>query len=172
GTPMLCAGDEIGNSQGGNNNAYCQDNPSAWLDWEHRDTEFEVFVASVMRLRRKEALLRHTDWFVEHFEPDGPPSLHWLKPAGDTMQTHDWHDRFAGAFACQITARRAELTHGVATAPHSLLIAFNPESHASRFQLPGNFVLLLDSALELAPHTTCQGSLEVPANALVVLTQV
>ncbi len=172
GTPMLCAGDEISNSQDGNNNAYCQDNPTGWLDWEHRDTEFEVFVASLMRLRRKEALLRHTDWFVEYFEPGGPPSLQWLKPEGDAMQTHDWHDRFAIAFACQITARRAEITHGVTTPPDSLLIAFNPASHPVAFSLPGTFVLVLDSALELAPQTACKNTLEVPANALVVLRQV
>ena len=172
GTPMLCAGDEIGNSQGGNNNAYCQDNPTGWLDWAHRDAEFEAFVASVLRLRRTDALLRHTDWFAERFEPGGPPALQWLKPTGEAMQTHDWHDRFATAFACQITARQGAVTHGVVTAPQSLLIAFNPEQHASCFHLCGRFVLELDSSLELAPQTTLTGQLQVPAHALVVLRQI
>ncbi len=172
GTPMLCAGDEIGNSQGGNNNAYCQDNPTGWLDWEHRDTEFEVFVASVLRLRRTEVLLRHTDWFAERYEPGGPPALQWLKPSGQGMQNHDWHDRLAGAFGCQITARQAALTHGVPIAPNSVLIAFNPEAHSTTFDLSGTFVMVLDSSLELALQTTCKEQVQVPAHALVVLSQV
>ena len=171
GTPMLCAGDEIGNSQGGNNNAYCQDNPTGWLNWDQQDTGFLNFVSDVLRLRRDEALLRHTDWFVNQFESGGPPSLQWLKPDGHGMQTHDWHDRFAGAFAAQITARQA-ITVGVVTPPDSLMIAFNPERQAMDFCLAGRFVVLLDSAQELVPHTAIHGCLTVPASALVVLRQV
>jgi hypothetical protein len=88
------------------------------------------------------------------------------------MHMHDWHDRFAGAFACQITARQAAVTHGVITAPNSVMIAFNPEQHAQGFTLPGSFVVELDSSLELAPQTTCHAQLQVPAHALVVLRQI
>ncbi len=171
GTPMLCAGDEIGNSQGGNNNAYCQDNPTGWLNWDQKDTEFLGFVTEVLSLRRQEPLLRHTDWFVSDFEPGGPPSLQWRKPDGHAMQTHDWHDRFAGAFACQITARQADTVGGF-TPPHSLLIAFNPETRALNYCLHGNFVVLLDSAQESAPHSVVHGCVTVGASALVVLRQV
>ena len=171
GTPMLCAGDEIGNSQGGNNNAYCQDNPTGWLNWAERDTDFEAFVAHVLQLRRQNALLRHTDWFAGHFEPGGPPSLQWIKPSGEAMQTQDWHDRFAGAFGCQITARQA-VTVGVATPPNCVLIAFNPEPRPMRFHLGGSFVVVLDSSQELPAQTACKQHLLVPAHALVVLRQV
>jgi glycogen operon protein len=171
GTPMLCAGDEFGNTQHGNNNAYCQDNPTGWLNWEQRDTEFEAFVCNVLQLRRADALLRHTDWFAGHFEPGGPPSLQWRKPSGEPMQTHDWHDRYAAVLGCQITARQAN-NHGVTTPPNSILIVFNPEPQASLFELCGSFVVVLDSSLELATHTLCTSQLHVPASALVVLRQV
>ena len=167
---MLCAGDEIGNSQGGNNNAYCQDNPTGWLNWAERDADFQDYVAHVLHLRRNNALLRHTDWFASHFEPGGPPSLQWFKPNGETMQTHDWHDRSAGAFGCQITARQS-VTVGVVTPPHSVFIAFNPEPHAVQFQLSGSFVILLDSAQELLTQAACKEALAIPAHALVVLRQ-
>ena len=54
GTPMLCAGDEIGNSQQGNNNAYCQDNATAWLDWTAADTGLAAYVARLAALRIRE----------------------------------------------------------------------------------------------------------------------
>ncbi len=160
GTPMLCAGDEIGNSQGGNNNAYCQDNSTGWLNWDQQDTEFLNFVAEVLKLRHENALLRHTDWFVSNGNQDGQPSLRWLKPDGDPMQTHDWHDRFAGAFACSIGG-----------ASCTLLIAFNPETQAMRFGLRGLFEVLLDSAEELQSGTIVVDSVRVASSALVVLRQ-
>ncbi len=160
GTPMLCAGDEIGNSQGGNNNAYCQDNPTGWLNWERQDTVFMGFVAEVLTLRRNHALLRHTEWFVNNGDPNGQASLHWLKPDGCAMQTHDWHDRFAGAFACRISGPT-----------QTLLIAFNPETHTMDFGLAGKFEILLDSAQELTAHTILVDRVSVPSSALVVLCQ-
>ena len=60
GTPMLQAGDEFGNSQGGNNNAYCQDNEVGWLNWDHADGEFMDFVASLSEFRRAHPSLRQT----------------------------------------------------------------------------------------------------------------
>ena len=161
GTPMLCAGDEIGNSQGGNNNAYCQDNPTGWLNWQQKDIMFLSFVGEVLALRRNHALLRHTDWFMSNGDTNGQPALHWLKPDGCAMQTHDWHDRFAGAFACRISGPT-----------HTLLIAFNPETQIMDFGLPRRFKVLLDSAQELASNTVVSDRVSVPSSALVVLCQV
>lgn len=171
GTPMLCAGDEFGNTQNGNNNAYCQDNPTGWLNWAQRDTAFEAFVSRVLQLRRTDALLRHTDWFANHFAPGGPPSLQWLKPSGEAMQTHDWHDRFTAVFGCQITARLAG-NQGVVTSPSSILIIFNPDSQPCLFKLGGSFVVVLDSSEELDLQTLCADELQVPSAALVALRQV
>ena len=81
GTPMLCAGDEIGNSQGGNNNAYCQDNPTTWLNWTEADGRTTELVAQLLALRAQEPLLRHPRWFASgSAEADGyvvvPSDIH------------------------------------------------------------------------------------------------
>ena len=174
GTPMLNAGDEVGNSQQGNNNAYCQDNPTGWIDWQHADRELLAFVQSLLALRRAEPALRHERWFQHAPSAAGERSLAWLTPAGHPMQVHDWHDAGQHAFACRIDASPKDATTAQAVGDGSrhLLIAFNPEATVQAFALPsGHWQVALDSAAELevghrpAPHQ----ALDVPAHALVVL---
>jgi isoamylase len=167
GTPMLLAGDEFGNSQQGNNNAYNQDNPLGWLDWARADRELMPFVQDVLRLRRTEPALRHARWFAHVPAPEGERSVLWLAPSGQPMQVHDWHDAAQHAFACRIDASpnngRAE------SGCRHLLIAFNPETEPVAFMLPaGEWTIALDSSGEFAavrPHKP----LAVPAHTLVVL---
>jgi glycogen operon protein len=95
GTPMLLMGDEVGRSQGGNNNAYCQDNAMNWLQLEGlgpRDAAFLEFVRNLVAMRRDGALFRQ-DRFL-HGAPTGPDAVevHWLRPDGHQMQDGDWHD--------------------------------------------------------------------------------
>jgi len=96
GTPMLLAGDEIGHTQQGNNNAYCQDNETTWLDWTRGDRELSAFVARVTALRREAGALRHARWWPgvptaletpEKSEQSGP---RWSRPDGDPMAASDW----------------------------------------------------------------------------------
>jgi glycogen operon protein len=156
GTPMLCAGDEIGNSQQGNNNAYCQDNAIGWLDWPGADTGLTAFVATALALRREQPLLRHDDWSA------GPRQVRWATPAGDEMQAQDWNDACAAAFGCLLASRDGNA---------ALMLAFNPQQHAAHFVLPpGDWTLALDSSGELPRAGNHSGALEVPAHALVVLT--
>jgi len=163
GTPMLCAGDEIGNSQQGNNNAYCQDNAIGWLDWDHADQGLAGFVGELLTLRRSEPLLRHARWFVPGQGSVGDASLTWLAPGGGEMQLRDWHDVGNYAFACQIRAAGAE-------APRLMLI-FNPEPEMLPFTLTaGPWQLLLDSSGQCAGATLPPASsLLVPARSLLVL---
>jgi hypothetical protein len=74
GTPMLCAGDEIGNSQGGNNNAYCQDNPTGWLDWAQADPPSCSSPPKRARCAAAEPLLHHGRWFAQAGEPGTGPA--------------------------------------------------------------------------------------------------
>ncbi|WES89907.1 glycogen debranching protein GlgX [Dickeya fangzhongdai] len=94
GTPMLLAGDEFGNSQQGNNNAYCQDNALAWLHWDQADSELIAFTAGLIRLRRAIPALQRGGWWR-----DGENDVRWLNAQGDALTPHEWEQ---GAHQLQI----------------------------------------------------------------------
>jgi glycogen operon protein len=163
GTPMLCAGDEIGKTQQGNNNAYCQDNATSWLDWSNANESLKDFVAKVTALRRSEALLRHADWFLPDGQGDRAPRLMWLTPSGAEMASPEWHDYADHAFACRFEAAPG-------ATPACLLLAFNPDARSRPFCLPeGDWHLALDSSGTLTPRADSLKSLSLPAHSLLVL---
>jgi glycogen operon protein len=85
GTPMLLAGDEQGQSQQGNNNAYCQDNELTWLDWAGADTSLTAFTAALLRLRRQIPALQHGEWWQ-----DSRNDVQWLNGEGQPMTVQRW----------------------------------------------------------------------------------
>lgn len=90
GTPMLLAGDEIGNSQNGNNNAYCQDNEIAWLDWAQGDAAMTNFVATLSKLRKTHRVLRQSRFLhAERRAADGFPDVEWIDFQGHFL---NWRD--------------------------------------------------------------------------------
>ncbi len=97
GTPMLLAGDELGHSQGGNNNAYCQDNETTWLGWiglsdpSSERARLTAFVARLTALRREAPTLRSAHWWPAEPPVDASPGLRWLRPDGQPMAPADWH---------------------------------------------------------------------------------
>ncbi len=163
GTPMLCAGDEIGKTQQGNNNAYCQDNPISWLDWSNADESLKHFVAEVTALRHREPLLRHADWFLPNDHGDQAPRLMWLTPSGAEMTSPEWHDYADHAFACQIASAPG-------ATPECVLLAFNPDTRSRPFSMPsGDWCLALDSSGTMPPGANSLNNLSLPANSLLVL---
>src|SRR3979490_1359613 len=93
GVPMLLAGDEVGNSQSGNNNAYCQDNPVGWVDWSAlgRDgVDMTALVAELTELRRRFPQLRSRQWVEDH-RSDGTFGALWLTPQSTQMTEQDWN---------------------------------------------------------------------------------
>ncbi len=98
GVPMLLAGDEIGQTQGGNNNAYAQDNEVSWLNWETADAGLAAFVAKLARLRRENPVLRQRRFLHGRPRPaDGLRDVIWRKPDGSEPGPQEWHDP---AFRC------------------------------------------------------------------------
>ncbi|MEM8591136.1 MAG: glycogen debranching protein GlgX [Pseudomonadota bacterium] len=101
GTPMILGGDELGNSQGGNNNAYSQDNATGWIDWENADDDFLQFCKDVILFRKATPILRQTRFL--HARPrlvDGVPDLFWRRADGKAMTAEDWGQanlKFLGA---------------------------------------------------------------------------
>jgi len=93
GTPMLSMGDELGRSQGGNNNAYAQDNELAWIDWVRADSPLIDFVARLIRLRRSHgALNAETSLTGGPVDATGIPDVEWLTPEGPPFLAKDWDD--------------------------------------------------------------------------------
>lgn len=87
GTPMLLAGDEHGHSQHGNNNAYCQDNPLTWLDWQHHDSGLFSFTAALIHLRRRIPALQTDSWWQE-----GDGNVEWLNQQGQPLSASEWQE--------------------------------------------------------------------------------
>ncbi len=96
GVPMVCGGDEIGRTQRGNNNAYCQDNALSWFDWDHVDTELLVFTTRLIALRKRHPVFRRRRFF--HGRPIHGSQLSdigWFRPDGSEMSEEDWSDHEA-----------------------------------------------------------------------------
>lgn len=153
GTPMLCAGDEIGNSQQGNNNAYCQDNALTWLDWSTADVALNDFVAEAIALRRSEAALHCDAW-----SPAGARRV-WRAPGGQELHGSEWNDHHHKAFACELSLQASHL-----------YIAFNPGDHAEVFIVPDcSWHIALDSSAIMRQAPQPGSSMAVPAHSIVVL---
>jgi isoamylase len=99
GVPMLVAGDEIGRSQRGNNNAYCQDNEISWLDWQHirlEDERLRAFVRELVHLRRRHRVFSRPRFFRgEVLSEDGLKDITWVTPAGEEATDEDWRNPVA-----------------------------------------------------------------------------
>ena len=138
GTPMLCAGDELGHSQRGNNNPYNQDNETTWIDWSRVDQELIAFTARVLALRRR-ALPFGTQWYNGLSDPLGKRDLAWLRPDASLLHGDAWRDPSARSLGCLI---------GLPGRVRGPLLLLVNAGHGSRsFVLPtGDWVALLDSA--------------------------
>jgi len=167
GIPQLLAGDELGHSQQGNNNAYCQDNETSWLDWPGADTELTEFVAGLIHLRQDHSALRHSNWFT-------PGTISWHSPAGAALTIAEWEDDHFRSFACLI-----EVGDEGAEATERWLLLFHPSAQALAFTLPpGNWTPVLDSSAarvlpqsQWASATACADQLVIPPRSLIGLVQ-
>jgi isoamylase len=109
GVPLMLAGDEVSNSQNGNNNAYCQDNEIGWVDWSklgHGLDDMTDFVGELTRLRHRFPQLRTHRW-MEGRRADGSHDVIWLTPMGAEMTEQDWHFP-AGRFVSYLLAATSE----------------------------------------------------------------
>jgi isoamylase len=130
GVPLLLAGDEVGNSQDGNNNAYCQDNEIGWVRWSalgNRDEDLTGLIARLAELRRRFPQLRPRHW-VEGKRPDGTYGLLWLTPHATEMTVPDWDfpdGRFL-AYVLDAVAGGAPLYIVLNAAPEPIAIKLPP----------------------------------------------
>jgi isoamylase len=96
GVPMLLAGDEFGRTQHGNNNAYCQDNETSWLDWQNIDEKLLAFTHQIIKFRKEHPLFRRRKWFEGRaIRGSDVNDLAWFRPDGEQMSDEDWGAGFA-----------------------------------------------------------------------------
>ncbi|MBF9031138.1 glycogen debranching protein GlgX [Rhodobacterales bacterium HKCCE3408] len=123
GTPMILAGDEIGNSQGGNNNAYAQDNETGWIDWPAADKSFCNFTRRLIEVRGRHPILRQKRFLHSRERPaDGLADLFWWRPDGEPMAAADWQSH--GDILCA-ELRMASDTPPYAAREDAIYLIFN-----------------------------------------------
>jgi glycogen operon protein len=143
GVPMLVAGDEIGRSQGGNNNAYCQDSEISWIDWEgigEEDRHFFNFVRHMVALRRRHIVFHRSHFFHKEFIPGTETrDITWLKPDGGELAAEDWGDPFTKCLGYLVRGEAGELhltPMGEVQPDDSFYLAFNAFHEMVPWTLP------------------------------------
>ena len=172
GTPMLLAGDEISNSQNGNNNAYCQDNPIGWVNWETADTALLAFVKKLSDFRTSHKALRQSRFLHGANRPaDGLPDVEWTDFSGQHLQ---WRD--PGLSCLSLTLRTSAEAPTYEADSDMVFIVFNRDDDAASAKLPAapegrHWVRCIDTAdPELEPSGPVkEGTVMAQGQSVVVL---
>ncbi|HEX4383899.1 MAG TPA: glycogen debranching protein GlgX [Myxococcales bacterium] len=160
GVPMLVAGDEMGRTQKGNNNCYCQDNELSWLNWEQFDDDLLEFTRSLIRLRREHPIFRRRGWFDGRELHGGDvKDLAWFTPDGKEMSDEDWRVGYAKSLAVFLNGSsiRRPGEHGEVVKDDSFYLIFNAHHEPMAFTLPDEkfgdrWLRVLDTAEDTPPE--------------------
>jgi isoamylase len=141
GVPMLAHGDELGRTQRGNNNAYCQDNEITWIDWEldEHDRALLEFTRRVFALRREQPVFRRRRCFAGNpVTGEGPKDVAWIRPEGGEFQAADWADPKARVLGMLIPGHASDEVdeRGRPNRGDTLLLLVNGGARSRHFQLP------------------------------------
>ncbi|HMC75549.1 MAG TPA: glycogen debranching protein GlgX [Vicinamibacterales bacterium] len=139
GVPMICGGDEIGRSQRGNNNAYCQDNELSWYDWDAADTTLLKFTQDLIKLRTDHPVFTRRRWFQGRpIRGHEVSDIGWFTPGGTEMSDQDWQTGFAKSLGIFLNGSAIRMTdeRGRQLADDSFYVMFNAHSEAVEFVLP------------------------------------
>ncbi|GAA3395810.1 glycogen debranching protein GlgX [Cryptosporangium minutisporangium] len=186
GVPMLAHGDELGRTQRGNNNVYCQDNDLSWVNWDTaRDHEVLTrFTAALVRLRADHPLFRRRRFFLgEPVGDGGIADIAWLRPDGEPMTSADWSADGTRAIVVFLNGNGIHESDplGEPITDDSFLLLFNPSAETTPCRLPGGaygraWEIVVDTAdplLLAAPDVAADlkagGELELGAHSVAVL---
>lgn len=143
GVPMLCGGDEIGRTQQGNNNAYCQDNEISWFDWnlDRAQSDLLAFVRHLIAFRKRHPVLRRRRFFQgRHIRGSEVKDLSWFRPDGKEMTDEDWNAGYAKSLALRLAgdaiAERDQ--KGRPIVDDTLLVLLNAHHTPLAFTLPAH----------------------------------
>jgi len=189
GVPMIAHGDEIGRTQGGNNNVYCQDNELAWIDWKLAENESHLlaFTSAVVSLRQEHAVFRRRRFFAGDAAHGGTSSLgdiEWFSSDGTEMDEEDWRNGYARTLMAFLNGQAIPEPdpHGQRILDSDFLLLFNAHSDPVDFVLPParygvTWQIRLDTAVEEPSSVSQKGWLAatthpVAGRSMVVLESV
>jgi glycogen operon protein len=143
GVAMLRAGDELGHTQQGNNNAYCQDNEINWLNWRlsEEDQEFLEFVKQAIHLWKTQPVLQRRQFFQGRaLRGDQATDIDWLTPLGRKMSDQDWNAGFVRCLGMRLEGRMEDEVdeRGRPIVGDTLLVLLNSHSESIPFHLPAH----------------------------------
>src|SRR6266581_414415 len=183
GVPMLAHGDELGRTQSGNNNGYCQDSELTWVDWTSVDVDLLAFTRQVAELRRQHPVFRRRRFFdgrpVRRRGADALPDIAWFTPEGEEMTEEDWEAPFGRAIAVYLNGQGIPDSdaRGDRVVDESFLLCFSAHSESIDFHVPnaeygGAWHVVLDTGrpdLDDGKVVDAGGVVPVGPRALVVL---
>jgi isoamylase len=165
GVPMLLAGDEIGHTQHGNNNAYCQDNEISWIDWDLKPEDCDLLAVArrLIALRKNHPVLHRRNFFQGRaIKGAGIKDILWLKPDGKEMTDEEWNQEFARCLGWLLAGEALnELDErGQPVRDESFLVLTNAHHEPIPFVLPGlaqglQWMTLVDTSSEPGANPGC-----------------
>ncbi|MGH3768567.1 MAG: glycogen debranching protein GlgX [Pseudonocardiaceae bacterium] len=183
GVPMLLHGDELGRTQRGNNNAYCQDNELSWVDWTSVDSELTTFTAALIAMRREHPVFRRRRFFAGRPIRGGDElrDIAWFSESGQEMTERDWELNVCQCLTVFLNGEGIPDadTRGQRVTDNSFLLCFNAHYEDIDMRLPGNgygqqWTVVLDTATSQTSGTrgvTTSGDamITITGRSLVVL---
>jgi glycogen operon protein len=180
GVPMILGGDEIGRTQSGNNNAYCQDNELSWFDWEREDSDLVAFVGRLVAFRREHPAFRRRRWFQGRpIHGEELTDIAWFRPDGHHMRDADWHNGYAKSLAVFLNGEEIASPdpRGRRVRDDSFFILFNAHFEPIRFALPRGgygqrWRRVIDTAEPVPRFYSAGGQVPVADRSLTLLQKV
>jgi isoamylase len=184
GVPMILHGDELGRTQGGNNNVYAQDSELSWVDWETADRGLIEFTAALVKLRRDHPVFRRSRFFdgrpVKRGSGEPWPDLEWLRPSGELMEPEDWDSGFGRAVGMFLNGQgiHERGPRGERVVDRSFLVYFSADDSDLEVVLPDALtgiswdVIVDTSAADVdRPPLSAGDTVTVAPHSLVVLRE-
>jgi isoamylase len=184
GVPMIVSGDELGRTQNGNNNAYCQDNEISWVNWEKADQKLLDFTRKLIHFRREHPTFCRKNWFKgKPIKGLGVEDIAWFQPNGDEVTEEQWSEYSAKTLAIYMNGRGLKLigAKGEKIVDGTFYLMFNAHSEALDFKLPPSkyatdWTKVLDTNIDLVNEESDKYApeqmLSVQAHSIVILKDV
>lgn len=180
GVPMLVAGDELGRTQGGNNNAYCQDNEVSWLNWEKADQSLLKFTQKLIELRKNHPVFCRRRWFQNVAIRSGINDIAWFLPEGMEMSAENWSHDFAKSLGMFLNGDELHYAdeQGNKISDDSFYVIFNAFHGPLDYMLPPEkfaetWIKVLDTSedciSETGQHFNAKEIINVAGRSVVVL---